>query len=218
MQSWGVESQFSVRDSGREPSKSGVIGLLCAAMGRPREADVTDLARLRMGVRVDREGTLRYDYQIAQNVLSSVGKGLKNITSNRYYLADATFLVGVESDNLDWLNSLQQALQHPVWTIFLGRKAFAPAAPIYLKGGLREDEALEVALQTFGWIFPWPEGKAPTEVRMVIEHADGEQSRPDVPVSFGQRTFSSRRVKTSLHAAPNFYIQEGTDESIETGS
>ena len=29
MQSWGVQSRFSVRDTGLEPSKSGVIGLLC---------------------------------------------------------------------------------------------------------------------------------------------------------------------------------------------
>jgi CRISPR system Cascade subunit CasD len=30
MQAWGIQSRFSVRDSTREPSKSGVIGLLAA--------------------------------------------------------------------------------------------------------------------------------------------------------------------------------------------
>ena len=38
MQSWGTRSRFSNRDTGLEPSRSGVIGLLCAALGRPREA------------------------------------------------------------------------------------------------------------------------------------------------------------------------------------
>ncbi len=38
LQSWGTQSRFRVRDTGREPSKSGVIGLLCTALGRPRTA------------------------------------------------------------------------------------------------------------------------------------------------------------------------------------
>ena len=36
LQSWGTSSRFSERGSGLEPSKSGVIGLLCAALGRRR--------------------------------------------------------------------------------------------------------------------------------------------------------------------------------------
>ena len=37
MQSWGVSSRFSIRDTGKEPSKSGVIGLFCAALGISRD-------------------------------------------------------------------------------------------------------------------------------------------------------------------------------------
>ncbi len=44
MQSWGTQSRHSNRDTGLEPSKSGVIGLLCAALGRPRSAAIDDLA------------------------------------------------------------------------------------------------------------------------------------------------------------------------------
>ena len=54
MQAWGVQSRFGVRDTGREPSKSGLIGLLCAALGREREAPLDDLASLNMGVRIDK--------------------------------------------------------------------------------------------------------------------------------------------------------------------
>ena len=57
MQSWGTQSRFFTRDTGHEPSKSGVIGVLCAALGWGREAPLDDLARLRMGVRVDRPGS-----------------------------------------------------------------------------------------------------------------------------------------------------------------
>jgi CRISPR system Cascade subunit CasD len=203
MQSWGVQSRFSVRDTGLEPSKSGVIGLICAAMGRPREASLEDLIALRMGVRVDREGALRRDYHIAQDVLAAKGKGTKDsVVSNRYYLTNAAFLVGLESENLPLLNQIHLALQHPVWAIFLGRKAFVPSAPVWLMDGICAGRPLEEALQSYGWIVSWKEGRAPSELLMIIEDPDGEQARPDVPLSFAERRFSSRRVTTCIVPAP----------------
>lgn len=74
MQSWGVDSRFVMRETGLEPSKSGVIGLLCAALGKPKkdeEAEHPDypplsrLAGLRLGVRVDRPGVMQADYHTA---------------------------------------------------------------------------------------------------------------------------------------------------------
>ena len=58
MQSWGIRSRFSNRDTGLEPSRSGVTGLLCAALGRSREEPLDDFLPLKMAVRVDREGRL----------------------------------------------------------------------------------------------------------------------------------------------------------------
>src|SRR5581483_3790909 len=103
MQSWGTQSRFSVRDAGTEPSKSGVIGLLCAALGRPRAADLSDLVALRMGVRVERPGSVRREYQTAgggrgYGVARADGSPGETVLSNRYYLADADFLVGLEGD------------------------------------------------------------------------------------------------------------------------
>ena len=37
LQSWGIDSKFDIRRTGREPSKSGVIGLICAALGIKRD-------------------------------------------------------------------------------------------------------------------------------------------------------------------------------------
>src|SRR5271163_4872663 len=79
MQSWGTRSRFSNRDTGLEPSKSGVVGLLCAALGWSRDTEtftitgtrytLEQLARqLVMAVRVDREGRLMRDYHTAQDV------------------------------------------------------------------------------------------------------------------------------------------------------
>ena len=62
LQSWGRHSTFHRHDTHSEPTKSGVIGLLAAAAGRPREADITDLCDLRLGVRADQPGSLLRDY------------------------------------------------------------------------------------------------------------------------------------------------------------
>ena len=97
MQSWGTTSRFDERDTQLEPSKSGVLGLVCAALGRDRKEPVDDLGSLRMAVRVDREGIPMRDYQTATGVVASTGKADANrtVVSQRYYLADAIFLVGL---------------------------------------------------------------------------------------------------------------------------
>jgi len=88
MQSWGVQSRFGVRDTGLEPSKSGVVGLLCAALGRARHEPIADLAALKMGVRVDCEGRLLRDYHTAGmgGYLTAGGKVVRRnlIVSTRY--------------------------------------------------------------------------------------------------------------------------------------
>ncbi|MEW6316028.1 MAG: type I-E CRISPR-associated protein Cas5/CasD, partial [Pseudomonadota bacterium] len=74
MQSWGTTSRFDQRDTGKEPSKSGVIGLLAAALGIDREVwndELKSLSALTMAVRHDRPGVLKRDYQTAQNIISA---------------------------------------------------------------------------------------------------------------------------------------------------
>lgn len=196
MQAWGVQSRFGVRDTGREPSKSGVVGLLAAALGRPRHAPIADLAALRMGVRVDREGTLLRDFHTAGKDGYFKAKGDVErrtvILSHRYYLADACFLVGLEGDT-SLLETLFAALRDPQWSLFLGRRAFVPGKPIWLKDGLRAG-ALEAELHPSAT--PWLKGQPRTYplVRMVIEDRAGSEVRTDQPLSFHPRRFAPRRV------------------------
>lgn len=198
MQSWGISSQFTERDTAREPSKSGVIGLICAALGRPREADLSDLAELKMGVRVDREGLLRKDFQIAQDILQADGKKVRENPeiSNRYYLADAVFLVGLEG-SLDLLKEIHLALQKPHWLLYLGRKAFPPGKSVYLSDGLRDAPLFE-ALSSYPSLVPDPK----PSLRVVVESDSGEFLRQDVPLNFEKRHFSYRRVHIDLVPAP----------------
>lgn len=208
MQSWGVQSHYTDRDTGLEPSKSGVIGLLCAALGRPRDASLTDLAALKMGVRIDREGVQRKDFQIVQNVLDTDGKKIRSsIITYRHYLADAAFLVGLEGEQ-ELLHILQTALQHPAWTIFLGRKAFPPTVPVWLRDGLINACSLEQAIQQYGWIVRYRENKQPEKVRVILEDNQGELVRDDVPISFATRMFSSRRVRIDEIDSPSFVSTE----------
>ncbi len=207
LQSWGVQSRFSVRDTGLEPSKSGVVGLLCAALGRPRDHDLTDLAALRMGARVDRQGRLAYDFHTAQNVLKASGGTKDTEPSNRYYLADAAFLVGLEGTDLSLLVRLHEALRRPVWPLYLGRKAFVPASPVWLEDGLCRDTALTDALANYRWL--GPDGDVPPEpLRIVLEDEDGAEVRPDQPLSFAERRFAPRRVTTTFVRLPQSPIEE----------
>ena len=201
MQSWGVESRFAVRDSGREPSKSGVVGLVCAALGRRRHEPIADLALLRMGVRVDQEGIVARDYQTAKDVLRASG-GIKHTEpSSRYYLADARFLVGLEGEDLALLTQLHDALRDPHWPLYLGRRAFVPGDPVWLEDGLRPGEDREAALRCYPWL-GGDRAAQPEQVRLVLDDPQGAEVRPDQPVSFAERRFAPRHVTTTFIPTP----------------
>jgi CRISPR system Cascade subunit CasD len=207
-QSWGLAARFALRDTGFEPSKSGVVGLLAAAMGHHRHDDIADLAALRMGVRVDHEGSVVRDYHTALGPVRANRRGNPDaVVSNRYYLADAAFLVALESKDEDLLGNLDQALAAPRWPLFLGRKSFPPAGP--LGRGVVAGE-LDQILGTHALIDPSThrhcqlserlEVGEKIRLRTVVEVTPSEAtaSRHDQPVSFDARRFAPRPVRTGL--------------------
>ncbi len=217
MQSWGTQDRFAVRYTEREPSKSGVVGLLCAALGRARGEPVDDLVVLRLGVRADAEGVVSRDYQTSggthrrgetYGVLRASGSLSDDaVPSSRYYLADADFLVGLEG-SLEQLLRIEEALRAPVWQLCLGRKAFVPGVPVHLPepGGVRRGLSLEEALQREPW--PRPDAvvpsafRPPATLRFVIEGGPGEsnEARMDQPrgAAFQDRSFAPRYVITTF--------------------
>jgi len=207
MQSWGTQSRFTNRDTGLEPSKSGVIGLLCAALGRPRDAPLDDLNALRMGVRVDQPGSMRMDYHTAGAYAPKSGAyppGHMAVISPRYYLADANFLVGLEG-SAGHLQMIDAALQRPQWQMYLGRKAFVPGLPVRLPDappwgpGLRAT-SLEESLHQYPLMDRYGEvSNRPSQVRMVLDatEGDGSEVRQDVPLNFAQRLFGARHVRVT---------------------
>jgi CRISPR system Cascade subunit CasD len=209
MQSWGSQSRFSHRDTEREPTKSGVIGLLCAALGRPRSEPLDDLAALRMGVRVDREGRLARDFHTAQNVCKSGNPGLvETVVSDRYYLAGADFLVGLEGNDRALLQRLLLALRRPVWALCLGRKSFVPAIPPALPDALEpiRQGTLEEVLRDFPWVLRTRGEARPQQgLRYALEvSAESGRGEPrnDWPISFATRSFRTRFVEIGFFPEP----------------
>ncbi len=238
MQAWGLESRFSIRDTDRVLTKSGVLGLVCAALGKPRDErpgdgfpTLAELAALQMGVRVDQPGQLRRDYQTASDVLkagatrSRIEKGNPELKatepSERFYLADAWFTVGLASDDRALLDRIDQALGAPRWPLALGRKALPPGLPVRICSGGRPaglvEGPLAEALSSFvypthpdptlaDWGKPRHEQRRPAPadgpLRVVLDASavpDGasvaeRRTTPDTPVSFAPRRFLPRET------------------------
>jgi len=214
MQSWGVSSRFSQRETGMEPSFSGIIGLILCSLGKEESSfPLTDLTALQMAVRVDKEGKILRDYQTAlggkyatydletgKKIINDPqgfplpsgryrGKGKATITSDRYYLQDASFLVGIYgSKNL--LEIIANALSDPVWPLFLGRKCCPPSVPVFI--GLVDRPLLDAVK-----LHPLTDRKA---VRLIFESENGV-IRYDIPVSFERREFRGRRVSSIMWEA-----------------
>ncbi len=201
LQAWGTRSRFPYRDTEREPSKSGVLGLVAAALGMPRDDDarLARLAEACVGVRVDREGGAMDDYHTA-----GAGRFARKehrvfgtsdpVITRRAYLTDASFLVALGFDDKALAEEVDGALGDPRWPLFLGRRACPPSLPV--RAGSTEGDP-EGALRAA----PWPSTMPPAApIRLVLECAASEgEPRQDQPLSFRlhARRFARRFVRTA---------------------
>lgn len=163
MASWGDIAVGERRGSWGRPSRSGVLGLVAAALGikRANGAAHDDLeAGLGFAVRVDRPGRPLRDYHTVQSPTSfknsrwstrrdelDRGNDLNTLLSERSYL------VGLDSIVLLWLRDgaglpdllkISERLAEPKFALFLGRKSCPLGLPIkpYVVTAVRPVEAL----------------------------------------------------------------------------
>ncbi|MFW6695493.1 type I-E CRISPR-associated protein Cas5/CasD [Streptomyces sp. MAR4 CNX-425] len=198
LQSWGASSRFARRSTESAPTKSGVLGLLAAAQGRPRTADLSDLAALRFGVRVDQPGTRVRDFHTAHHQVS--GKAMP--VTERFYLADAVFLAAVEGGRA-LIEELRTAVRAPHFLPFLGRRACPPARRLDL--GVRHDTGLEGALREHPWLAAaWYRRQttraAPDRLPVLLDSAPDDPPGDivaDQPLSFDprHRRYARRSVR-----------------------
>lgn len=202
LQSWGTASRFEVRATELAPSKSGVIGLLCAALGRPRDRPVDDLAALRFGVCVERSGSVLRDFHTVGagtgRLIAASGAKRDGIVTQRYYLEDAAFVVGLEGDDEAFARELLAAVREPRWLLALGRRSCPPAGPIVDEHAIFSG-SLEDALAE-GWRPAGvPAAYAPAaRVALLLEDEQGAVVLNDQPAgrAFEERTFRPRRVRS----------------------
>ncbi|MBV9468178.1 MAG: type I-E CRISPR-associated protein Cas5/CasD, partial [Abitibacteriaceae bacterium] len=221
LQAWGVRSRWDVRDTGLEPSKSGVVGLLGCALGCPmRDPYLEELSNaLRFGVRIEHPGLIITDYQTITDYLPTAAGQYKSrggvksldairrdgdepatIISPRSYLEDAAFLVGLEAvagqDSL--LERCALSLQEPVWPIYLGRKACIPTRPICEALTDRYD-SLEDALERHPWSWLGANNQTrqsapPARLDVYVE----------VPFAVGETTLYQRQDAMRTNAARQY--------------
>jgi len=226
LQSWGIRSEFNRRDTGAEPSKSGVIGLLAAARGLHREDDLGDLLGLTYAVRTDQPGSLLRDYHTVSNYrggpllsASTDTKGHQKKTSpaklthvtQRYYLQDAVFVAAV-SGPTDLIDLLAQAVTRPAFPLSLGRRACVPGRPLLL--GTQGTSDVREALTNVTWQgsdharhnLERERGYRPATVRLTAS-ADSQTGDevPDAPRNFHplHRSYALRHVEHLWITAPS---------------
>lgn len=169
LQSWATArvSGNVVRTSPR-PTRSGIEGLVAGALGYRRDDWPEWLQSMKIAVRTDRPGITIYEYQTINprpedqyfqrrlwlmqtgrqpaKVISFTPDGQsKTAIVRRTYLSDAEFLVRITDQN--HLPQICQGLARPVFSPYLGRKAFPPTFPFFLGAG---DEELLETLPTKG--------------------------------------------------------------------
>ncbi|MCH9276189.1 type I-E CRISPR-associated protein Cas5/CasD [Bifidobacterium amazonense] len=215
LQSWGASSRFTRRETEPMPTKSGVIGMIAAALGIGREESLERFAGLRFGVRIDQPGTVMRDFHTAEDLKNERPGGKRQMLplSIRYYLQDAVFLVGLESPDGDELERYRSALAAPHYQLFLGRRSCPPDGPIRT---WISQEPLEDALRHMPWCAAeWYQRKALRDAslfpercfaQIIVEPLADETGKDgtgfvdainDEPVSFDPRgrRWQARRVK-----------------------
>jgi len=202
LQSWGTQSRFGRRDTDFEPSKSGVIGLVGAALGMPRDDThlLGQLASLEMAVRVDREGRVLRDYHTVgggsyRGQPHSVFGTKDTIVTTRYYLMDACFVVALSGEDAAFVERIADALKNPCWPLFFGRRSCVPSRAVYLRGPV-EGRAPDL-IRRIAWQGPGDKHvPRETRLRCVFEGENGKP-RGDVPRNFARhaRAFETRFIR-----------------------
>ena len=203
LQSWGFDSQYNRRNTGLMPSKSGVAGMCCAALGYDRgSADETVFLESFTTVRMTAVSIPKIirgkeiparrmqDYHTVQNTITASGSNKDCHITYRQYLSDSSFGIILEGET-GFVKKISVALQDPVWGIFLGRKTCIPSTPVF--AGLKDTES--AALELLIGQHPL---SAYTHQRDVVDFAEGKDALPDSAVSFAttNRQFSPRRAVT----------------------
>lgn len=190
------------RGSWTWPGRSAILGLLAAAQGTRRDGDFAALDALRLAVAVFDTGAPSRDYHTVQTVptaqarrpqsrpeaLRRAGQAANTTITLRDYRTGVLYGVAVAGAGLP---ALAQALERPVFHLYLGRKACplnAPLGPRIVAAATPEDALRHLRLP------PWA-GRA-TARTLYAEDGNAEriETRHDAPLDRRLWHFAPRAV------------------------
>jgi CRISPR system Cascade subunit CasD len=183
MQSWGLKASFDERFTETMPTKSGVLGIIGAALGLKREDEsgLKELSGLKMLAACVKDGIIIKDFHTVMDVPCAEGRA-KTVVTNRQYLCDYKFIV-VLAGSPELIDRCSSALRNPHWFTGLGRRSCLPSEPIYV-GAYSDTSLLKESLSKLGYN---------EECRIICESDTGSLEN-DVPINYAKREFSVRQV------------------------
>lgn len=201
MQAWGHQSRFNRRTTLAYPTRSGIIGLLAAALGIEREDrdSLATLADLRMEILSLRHPSRWIDYHTVgggydpKTQRMSIPRKANDdspdtVLTDREYLADARFGVLLTGDR-GLLERCEHALRNPRWGLWLGRKCCIPASPI-CQGCFSDRQAAKQHLESLA-----QDNRVVCSVVEVGQFDEGNDTLMDIPICFRPREFQPRRIR-----------------------
>lgn len=214
LQAWGISSQFERRTTSLFPSKSGITGMICAALGLTKGSDPegdalrTMAAAEMLSIAMPKSRPMQRlrDFHTVEHTRRASNNPNKDAVQTwREYLLDARFAVVLQLP-AEFADKAGAALVNPVWGIWLGRKNCIPTEPIYRGTFESEADAIchllgDTPLSAF------------TTVRDAPNFENATDTLRDQPLSFGDtsssgshlREYAMRRVCVSIAETPTTY-------------
>ena len=203
MQSWGASSRYSSRTTLPYPTRSGITGILCAAMGVPRSdratlealgglgMEILTIAKAHPATRWVDYHTVgaAYDWDTHRGFIPTKaedGGPRGTVVTHREYLGDAAFGALLCGDP-QLLSNCAAALADPQWGLWLGRKCCVPANMICQ--GRHSCRAAAIA-HLEGRVG----GQVVRMVREVDRFEDGTDTLLDLPHDFSNQDPSQRNT------------------------
>lgn len=228
LQSWGHDSKFGRRDTLNFPTKSGVLGLVCSALGAGGEQcellfEFAPLSQTVLSfvpsrdkdgepIKLDREPLLRDFHMVgsgyddkdpwASLLIPKTSEGKKAVGGGAKmtyrYYLQDAYFAVLLQVPGDKADAIAEALQNPAWDVYLGRKNCAPTDFIFRGLYAEETEAIAQALAI-------AQDKALLEDFRVLdgEHEGEVLTLMDVPIRFGERKLYRDRRVTVVSVQPD---------------
>ena len=201
LQSWGHSSRYGYRGTAPHPTRSGLTGIICAAMGLDRGSDdeaewLVKINAMRLTCYEVKKNTSYkagrlVDFHTISGPICANGKiSRDNSITYREYIVDGKFVAVFEGGKED-LVRIGAALADPVWGIWLGRKCCIPSSRVFR--GVAEDHDGAIKLAGLK--------DEKEQLRSIVETEsfdEGGCTIRDVPLNFDTRCYAPRRIRTDI--------------------